>query len=159
PRFANARSILWMLSLTAISGRPTRSVFASPPAASTSTSTRTASIPTSANVFSLASMGGPGGAAMVAFVLDLDFWRPEPDEPPDHDAAHRHDPQEGRRQKHVQWDDTRPDNPGAVAVVEPTVPHPVLGVQQRQHVDRDHNADAGEAEDRRNVVEQVVGAC
>ena len=46
----------WMLSRTAISGRPTRMVLGSPPAASTSTSTGTASMPTRAKVLSLASM-------------------------------------------------------------------------------------------------------
>src|SRR5438034_8005965 len=46
----------WMLSLTAISGKPTKIILATPPEASTSTSTGTASIPTSANVLSLASM-------------------------------------------------------------------------------------------------------
>src|SRR5262245_33939403 len=46
----------WTLSLTAISGRPTRTVLGRPAEASTSTSTGTPSIPTRANVFSLASM-------------------------------------------------------------------------------------------------------
>src|SRR5215472_1853454 len=47
-----------MLSLTAISGSPTSTVLGSPGAASTSTSTATASMPSSANVLSLASIGG-----------------------------------------------------------------------------------------------------
>src|SRR5262249_49011596 len=47
----------WMLSRTAISGRPTRTVLGSPPETSTSTSTGMPSMPTSAKVFSLASMG------------------------------------------------------------------------------------------------------
>src|SRR5579859_7560953 len=46
----------WTLSLTAISGKPTRTVFGRPVEASTSASTGTASIPTRAKVFSLASM-------------------------------------------------------------------------------------------------------
>jgi len=46
-----------MLSLTAISGRPTSTVLGKPADASTSTSTGTPSIPTSAKVFSLASIG------------------------------------------------------------------------------------------------------
>src|SRR5690349_7858324 len=45
-----------MLSLTAISGRPTRTVLGSPAEASTSTSTGRASMPTSAKVLSLASI-------------------------------------------------------------------------------------------------------
>src|SRR5438105_3834849 len=46
-----------MLSRTACSGRPTRISFGNPAAASTSTSTGTASMPISAKVFSLASIG------------------------------------------------------------------------------------------------------
>src|SRR5262245_52833898 len=52
-----------MLSLTASSGRPTNTVLGKPAEASTSTSTGTPSIPTSAKVFSLASMTGPSLAA------------------------------------------------------------------------------------------------
>ena len=50
----------WMLSSTAISGRPTRTVLGRPAETSTSTSTGTASMPTRAKVFSLASMGDSG---------------------------------------------------------------------------------------------------
>src|SRR6266576_6995333 len=56
-----------MLSRTANSGRPTSTVFGRPADASTSTSTGTASIPCSANVFNLASMNEltPGGGPQV----------------------------------------------------------------------------------------------
>src|SRR5271154_4294816 len=47
----------WMLSLTDVSGKPTRMVLGKPAEASTSTSTGTASMPTRAKVLSLASMG------------------------------------------------------------------------------------------------------
>ncbi len=47
----------WILSRTAISGRPTSKVLGNPAETSTSASTGAASMPTRANVFSLASMG------------------------------------------------------------------------------------------------------
>src|SRR5262249_35668005 len=46
----------WTLSFTAVSGRPTRMVLGSPAATSTSASTGAASMPSKANVLSLASM-------------------------------------------------------------------------------------------------------
>src|SRR5262245_29008369 len=45
----------WTLSLTAVSGRPTRTVLGRPAETSTSTSTGRASMPTSAKAFNLAS--------------------------------------------------------------------------------------------------------
>src|SRR5947209_3725846 len=61
----------WTLSLTAISGKPTRTVFGRPAETSTSTSTGTPSIPTSAKVLSLASIPGrpPEKHAVVRAVV------------------------------------------------------------------------------------------
>jgi len=59
PELTSARSMRWVLSFTAASGKPTSTVLGNAPGeTSTSTSTGNASMPKSEKVCSLASTGG-----------------------------------------------------------------------------------------------------
>src|SRR5579864_6173211 len=71
-----------MLSLTAISGRPTRMTFGKPAETSTSTSTGKASMPTRAKAFSLASMAvNPAGVREQQGTARLPFSEEEINSP------------------------------------------------------------------------------
>src|SRR5262245_908791 len=148
----------WMLSLTAISGRPTRTVFSRPPETSTSTSTGTASIPTSANVFSLASMGDPRGAEASTLLLIMrvvfdDLRRGEIDQTFDDQPDGRNNADQGN-ERHVKRDDPGFDQVLTRFLFKPRSFHDVLGEDQAKDVDRDQNAEPNEAENRGNVIEE-----
>src|SRR6266853_6233330 len=107
----------WTLSFTDVSGRPTRMVFGMPPPASTSTSTGTASMPTRAKVFSLASTVGSAMSESVFLLPDLDLRRSEVDQPFDDQPGHRHN-KEHEEEKRVERNDGGLHQPSAVAIVE-----------------------------------------
>src|SRR5258708_2822583 len=143
------------LSFTDVSGKPTRMVFGMPPPASTSTSTGTASMPTRAKVFSLASTGGSAKGVSVVLLPDLDLRRSEMDQPFDDQPAHRHDKQH-EEEKRVERNDGGLHQPGAVVILEPAVFHDRFGTQREDHIEAHQDADADEAQNRRYVVEHVI---